>query len=171
MNRLTQAALEIARSYVGVRETGGNNRGPQVEEWLRRVGLGPGLPWCMAFAWCCVDDAFKRLELPNPIRPTGGVVKMWLRLPGSCKLMAPIPGCWAFHQSDENPAVGHVGFIDELAPNGGAFSIEGNTNADGSRTGGGVWRHTPSRRPLGFWNLGFADYSALAAACIERVPG
>ena len=170
MNRLTQAAIDIARGYVGVREVGGNNCGPQVEAWLRRVGLGPGLPWCMAFAWCCVDDAFKRLELPNPIRPTGGVVKMWLRLPGSCKLTAPIPGCWAFHQSDENPAQGHVGFIDELAPNGGAFTLEGNTNVEGSRTGGGVWRHTPSRRPLSYWNLGFADYSTLAAACIERAP-
>lgn len=169
MNRLTQAALEIARSYVGVRETGGNNRGPEVEAWLRQVGLGPGLPWCMAFAWCCVDDAFKRLGLPNPIRPTGSVVRMWLRLPESCKLPEPVTGCWAFHQDADNPAIGHVGFVDALAP-GGTFSIEGNTNAEGSRTGGGVWRHTPSRRPLGYWNLGFADYSTLAASCIESSP-
>lgn len=169
MNRLTQTALEIARGYVGVREVGGNNCGPEVETWLRRVGLGPGNPWCMAFAWCCVDDAFKRLGLPNPIRPTGGVVKMWLRLPSSCKLTAPIPGCWAFHQDDANPAIGHVGFIDELAQSGGAFTIEGNTNGEGSRTGGGVWRHTPSKRPLSYWNLGFADYSTLAASCLELV--
>lgn len=170
MNRLTQAALEIARSYVGVTETGGNNRGPEVEAWLRRVGLAPGLPWCMAFAWCCVDDAFKRLALSNPIRPTGSVVRMWLRLPESCKLAEPVPGCWAFHQDADNQAIGHVGFIDELTRDGGAMTIEGNTNAEGSRTGGGVWRHTPSRRPLSYWNLGYADYSTLAAACIELAP-
>ena len=30
MNILTQAALDIARGYVGVKESGGNNRGPEV---------------------------------------------------------------------------------------------------------------------------------------------
>ena len=76
MNLLTQTALDIARGFVGVRETGGNNRGPEVEAWLARVGLPPGNAWCMAFAWCCVQDAFSKLELPNPIRPCASVVRM-----------------------------------------------------------------------------------------------
>jgi hypothetical protein len=68
MNILTQTALVRVRSFIGVKEVGGNNRGPEVEAWLARVGLPPGNPWCMAFAWCCVDDAFRSLQLPNPIR-------------------------------------------------------------------------------------------------------
>ena len=169
MNRLTRTALDIARGYVGVREMG-HNAGPEVTAWLARVGQPPGVAWCMAFSWCVVDDAFKRLQLVNPIKPCPSVVRMWRALPESCKLTEPVPGCWCFHQDDANQAFGHVGFIDELASHGGAFTIEGNTNEEGSRTGGGVVRHTPGKRPLSFWNLGFADYSTLAAACLERIP-
>ena len=167
MNILNQMALDIARGYVGVKESGGNNRGPEVEAWLHRVGLAPGNAWCMAFAWCCVDDAFRKMELPNPIRPCASVVRMWHALPDSCRLAEPALGVWAFHHDSANPNLGHVGFIDDLSPDGkGTYSVEGNTNSEGSRTGGGVYRHTPSLRPLGYWNLGFADYSVVAAICL-----
>jgi hypothetical protein len=171
LNVLTQTALARARSFVGVRESGGNNRGPEVEAWLRRVGQPPGQAWCAAFAWCCVDDAFRRLLLPNPIRPCAGVVHLWDLLPAACQLDGPSPGCWAFHRDlDANgdpTSLGHMGFIDDVSPDGqGTYSIEGNTNSGGSRTGGGVWRHTPSLRPLGYWNLGFADYSVVAPICL-----
>lgn len=44
------AHVAIARRYVGqVRETGGNNRGPEINRWLRAVGASPGDPWCAAF--------------------------------------------------------------------------------------------------------------------------
>ena len=57
--------------------------------------------------------------------------------------------------------LGHIGMIEELDPaNEGTYSIEGNTNSEGSRTGGGVWRHTPRVRLLSYWNLGFWDWSA-----------
>ena len=154
MNILTQMALDIARSFVGVREVGGNHRGPEVEAWLACVGLPPGNAWCMAFAWCCVNDAFRSMELPNPIRPCGSVVRMWHSLPDNCKLTAPSPGVWAFHHDSANPALGHVGFIDELDPKGkGTYSVEGNTNSEArvlaeaygdtrpwcARSGIGIW--------------------------------
>jgi len=170
MNILTQTALDIARGFVGVQEVGGNNRGPEVEAWLHRVGLAPGNAWCMAFAWCCVDDAFRKLELPNPIRPCASVVRMWHALPDNCKLTEPAPGAWAFHHDSANPNLGHVEFIDALDPLGkGTYTVGGNTNSEGSRTGGGVYRHTPSLRPLGYWNLGFADYSVVAAICLPTL--
>ena len=168
MNVLTQTACEIARGFVGIRESGGNNRGPEIQGWLRRVGQPPGVSWCMAFAWCCVDDAFRQLSLPNPIRPGASVVRMWERLPDECKLVEPAPGVWAFHRDPDQPAFGHVGFVDELDPAGeGTYSIEGNTNSEGSRTGGGVWRHTPRLRTLAYWNLGYADYSSVAPLCLD----
>jgi hypothetical protein len=163
MNALTQTALELARGYVGIREIGGNNRGPEIERWLANVGRPPGDPWCMAFAWSVVDEACRRIELPNPIPPCASVVRMWESLPDGCKLAEPVVGCWAFHRDADNPRLGHVGFIDALERGGtGTFSIEGNSNGEGSRTGGGVWRHTPRLRPLSYWSLGFADYSSAA---------
>jgi hypothetical protein len=76
----------------------------------------------------------------------------------------------AFHFDTASPRLGHVGFVDDLSPDGkGTYSIEGNTNSEGSRTGGGAWRHTPLLRPLEYWNLGFADYSVIAAICLPDV--
>ncbi|WP_294183599.1 peptidoglycan-binding protein [uncultured Sphingobacterium sp.] len=44
---------EIAASEIGVRETGGENRGPEISRYLAYVGLGEGYEWCAAFAsWC-----------------------------------------------------------------------------------------------------------------------
>ena len=169
MNVLTSAALKIATSFIGTVESGGNNRGPLIEQWLTRVYAQPGDAWCAAFAWCCVDDALKLLSLPNPIRPCASVVRLWSILPDGTKSSAPVPGCWAFHRDPENPHLGHLGFI-EFVDGDKTYSIEGNTNAEGSRTGGGVWRHTPAKRPPGYWNIGFADYSAAAAICLPPLP-
>jgi len=47
---LVPVHLAIARRYAGqVREVGGNNRGPEINQWLRAVGVSPGQPWCGAF--------------------------------------------------------------------------------------------------------------------------
>ncbi|QRY58295.1 CHAP domain-containing protein [Sphingobacterium siyangense] len=44
---------EIAVNQIGVRETGGENKGPEISKYLAYVGLGDGYEWCAAFAsWC-----------------------------------------------------------------------------------------------------------------------
>ena len=174
MNILTATALNIARGFVGVQEVGGNNRGAQVEGWLRRVHQPPGKSWCAEFQWCIADDSFRKNSFPNPIRPSASVVKLIASLPAVCKLTGPAPGCWAAHEeldADGNgTGRGHIGIIDELDPaNEGTYTIEGNTNSEGSRTGGGVWRHTPRIRPLSYWNRGFWDWSAAVPSCLELV--
>ena len=54
---LLSAVVREARSQVGVMEQPlGSNRGPQVDQYLLRVGLNPtagSYPWCAAFVdWC-----------------------------------------------------------------------------------------------------------------------
>jgi hypothetical protein len=171
VNILTQTALGIVRGFVGVQEVGGNNRGAQVEAWLKRVGQPPGKSWCAAFQWCVADDSFRKNSFPNPIRPCASVVRLIASLPAACKLAGPAPGCWAAHEDEDADGhltgLGHIGMIDELDPaNEGTYSIEGNTNSEGSRTGGGVWRHTPRVRLLSYWNLGFWDWSAAVPSCL-----
>ena len=169
MNVLTQTALDIARGFVGIRESGGNNCGPQIEAWLRRVGQPPGASWCAAFQWCVADDSFRRNAFPNPIKPCASVVRLIASLPEACKLTGPMPGCWCAHEDTDadgnRTGRGHIGMIDKLDPaNEGTYSIEANTNSEGSRTGGGVWNHTPRVRHLGYWNLGFWDWSAMTSS-------
>jgi hypothetical protein len=48
--------LLVASSFVGVTERGAN-RGPEVEMFLRGVGLGPGHAWCAAFVSYCLEVA------------------------------------------------------------------------------------------------------------------
>lgn len=50
---LRQQIYEIAANETGVREMGGDNKGPEISEYLAYVGLGDGYEWCAAFAsWC-----------------------------------------------------------------------------------------------------------------------
>lgn len=50
---LRQQIHEIAANEIGVRETGGDNKGPEISGYLAYVGLGDGYEWCAAFAsWC-----------------------------------------------------------------------------------------------------------------------
>ena len=68
MNQLTRQIIVEARKYLHVRETGGPNRGPEIDRWLLRVGSVPGQPWCAAFASCMLADACKAVGVPLPIR-------------------------------------------------------------------------------------------------------
>ncbi|QMV69740.1 CHAP domain-containing protein [Sphingobacterium paramultivorum] len=50
---LRQQIDEIAANETGVREMGGDNKGPEISKYLAYVGLGDGHEWCAAFAsWC-----------------------------------------------------------------------------------------------------------------------
>lgn len=51
-------------------------------------------------------------------------------------LAEPEPGCIFVHLNPDN--TGHTGFIVEVHPDGMLATIEGNSDAHGSRTGGSV---------------------------------
>lgn len=159
MNLVSAKILEVAARHIGVRETGGNNCGPQIEAWLARVHQPPGKAWCMAFGWCVLSDALLELNLENPVRPCASVVRMFASIPDRFKSSNPCPGFGAFHQSAKDPTLGHFGWVQDVTPDGsGLWTIEGNTNPEGSRTGGGVYRHTPAVRPTSYFGMGFVDF-------------
>lgn len=140
---LAAKALAIALKNEGVCEKPKNsNSGPEVDIYLRSVGLGKGYPWCMAFVYWCVNTAAKELNLPNPLVKTAGVLKQWnettLRKltirdkgikPGDIFIM------------EFSKGRGHTGFVEKVA-GGMVYTIEGNTNDDGSREGYEVARRT-----------------------------
>lgn len=148
---LVEEVFEVVINYATVREVGGNNRGPMVEQFLRNVGLPPGEPWCAAFVYSVVDEAAKRIALPNPLPKTGGVGKLWRSAPQHLKIFGPRRGCIFIHLNEDGH--GHTGFVE--AVHGETFGTwEGNSNAAGSRDGGGVWHGV---RPVSGYALGFID--------------
>src|SRR5690606_5817425 len=76
----TELVLGVARGEEArkVREVPRNsNRGPDVEEYLKRTGLGPGHAWCCAFVYWCFDEAARHTGRRNPMVKTAGCLDHW----------------------------------------------------------------------------------------------
>mgnify|MGYP001123704335 CR=1 FL=1 len=132
--------IKMAQSQIGVQEYPiGSNGGKQVEKYLAAVGLGKGYAWCMAFVYWCVLQVFLTKGAKTPLKRTGGVQDQFIY----CKK-------WVVAQPQDgdifiivyNNGTGHTGFVEKVLPNGYIQTIEGNTNADGSREGYAVCRRT-----------------------------
>lgn len=158
--KITEKAIDYAYSQLGVREKGGSNCGPEVETFLKSVGLGKGYAWCMAFVYWSFEQAAKELGQTNPLVKTAGVLRGWNE--ATCtKILAK--------DSKNNPSLvkpgqifimdygqgyGHTGIVK--AVNGGFITtIEGNTNNNKSREGIGVFEHIRKIKDV---NKGFLQY-------------
>lgn len=139
-DKLAIRAMQIAQSKVGVRELTGNNDGPEVEAYLKAVGLGKGYSWCMAFIVWCYDQAAKQLGVKNPLVRTGGCMNQWHNFQG--KKVKPEElqeGDVAI--MDLGNGAGHT-FIVTRRRDTVVDTVEGNTNNNGSANGDGVYNRT-----------------------------
>lgn len=144
--------MAIAITQLHVREKTDNNDGPDVAKYLNSIGLGEGYSWCQAFVYWCFKQAAFELGVPNPVVKTGGVLKHWNETKAK-KDGRPDRGdlfVMAF-----NGGLGHIGFVERVD---GAYihTVEGNTNAGGSREGNGVFRR---KRLISSINKGFIEYA------------
>jgi Putative peptidoglycan binding domain/CHAP domain len=168
---LLEGALTVARSQIGVMEQPpGSNRGPEVDEYVRRVGLNPSgrFAWCVAFLYFCFDEAAIALNRPNPVVKTAGVLDHWSkagargipRITGAKAVQNPElvqPGQIFVIDTGAPGGFGHAGFVLEVA-GGKLVTIEGNTNTTGSPEGIGVFKR--EARKIAQINKGFIDYGA-----------
>jgi hypothetical protein len=130
---LATTTLSIAKTQIGVQEIPKNsNAGPDVEKYLKSVGLTKGYPWCMAFVFWCVKQSAIKTAIKNPLKKTGGVIDQYNSCP-TLRQSLPMPG--DIFIMDYGKGIGHTGFVTEVLANGNIKTIEGNTNDDGSREG------------------------------------
>jgi len=162
---LMKTAIAVARSQIGVRERPRNsNRGPEVEKYLRSVGLSGGNAWCAAFVYWCIQQATDATGAgKNPCGKTGGVLRQWElagqngmpRLSASAAKADPSlikPGM--VFVIDWGGGLGHTGFV--VGVRGPMLdTIEGNTDASKTREGGGVYSLS---RKVGEINKGYVLY-------------
>lgn len=165
---LLAKALVFAAKEVGILESPiGTNRGPEVDQYLRAVGLNPAdgsFPWCAAFVYWCFTQAANALKVANPLVKTASVLEHWNQAGARGIRRLSTVEC------TDNPSLvqpgmifvlttgsgsGHTGLVEEVR---GVFltTIEGNTNAGGSREGIGVFRRDARR--IADINRGFIDY-------------
>ena len=64
VTELRKQLIKIAENQVGIRELTGNNDGPQIENYLKSVGLEKGYPWCVAFVVWCHLKIDKDIQIP-----------------------------------------------------------------------------------------------------------
>lgn len=136
----SQRALMVAETQVGKMEVG-NNGGLAILPYQLSTSIKPGEPWCSAFVyWCHIRAG---VSIPGPARsyawsPT------WFK---SHLVDEPASGDVFGIYFKELGRIGHVGIVSKVD---GSFieTIEGNTNADGSREGNGVWKKRRLKRQI-----------------------
>lgn len=166
-SQLLMKTLAVAASQIGVIEIPpGSNRGPQVDVYLRTVGLNPvgqHYSWCAAFVYWCFQQSSNELNLPkNPLVKTAGCLEHWRRatctkITKQAAIKDPSllkPG--VIFIIDHGNGAGHTGLV-ESSQGGLLTTIEGNTNQQLSSNGYGVFRL--NRRKIGDITKGFLDYS------------
>lgn len=151
----SQICIE-ARKYEGVKETS-KNRSPQIDKWLIRVKKRPGRPWCIAYAWCMVDDACTELKIKNPLPPVAGAHYL-IQIAKQRKLFSDKPGvgflfCIDHGVDKQGNKLGHGGIVLEVHKDW-LLTIEGNTSGDGYREGNQV---AIRKRKLSEITLGYVD--------------
>jgi len=136
--------IAIARSQIGVRELTGNNDGERVEAYLKVTNLPKGNPWCAAFvSWVYFSAGCKQ-----PRTAWSPALFPLVR-----QTRSPLPADVLGIYSLKFKRIAHCGLV-ERRQNNWIISIEGNTNADGSREGDGVyrkWRHIRTIAKFADW--------------------
>lgn len=168
-DRLLSRVLRVASGEEAkeVREQPRNsNKGPEVNEYLKRTGLGPGNLWCCAFVYWCFDEAANGLGAQNPMVKTAGCLDHWNKAAAkgarrfTRKEAIADPGVvrpGMVFIMDHGGGFGHTGLVESVA-GGFITTLEGNTDASKTREGGGVYRLS---RKITDVNKGFIDYSGL----------
>lgn len=133
--------LEIALSYLGEKEIPQNYgfKNPEFEAKMREVGFRRGYAWCMLFCKLVYKEAYSS-EIFHKVKDelVPGCVSSYRNANLSKTLKVsrkPISGGIAIFQNVKNPTSGHAAIVEEVIDDVSFNTIEGNTNAAGSREG------------------------------------
>ena len=137
---------EIYLSQIGVREATGKNDGPEVEMYLKTVGLKKGFAWCSAFVKWSLDEA----EIPNKINAWSPTAENRNHFVYANKkhIKEPQPGDVFTIWYTKIKRIGHTGFYHEMQNDHIIVTVEGNTNEAGSREGDGVYKKYRSLKTI-----------------------
>ncbi|SEL99132.1 hypothetical protein SAMN05216436_10188 [bacterium A37T11] len=137
-----QTLRQIYTTQIGVREKTGKNDGPEVEKYLRYIGLPKGYSYCAAYVCWCLNEA----GIDNPkngwapaLFPSSRViwergkypVKTMGRDARSCVSTEPRIGDVFGIYLSELKRIAHCGFVDSWDGTW-MVSVEANTNDVGS---------------------------------------
>lgn len=139
--------VPVAELFVGwLKEASGANDGPWVEAVQRTTGNRRGDPWCASWVNFVLQIAYAGRS-PLPATASCDVLLEWGRKHGRI-VETPEPGDVFLVMRTPTDAV-HTGFVTRETPTT-VHTLEGNTNAGGSREGWGVFARERRKAPLLF---------------------
>jgi len=132
---LGKSALEVAKTQIGKCENPlGSNWGTPVKDYLKSVGINFPASWCMAFVyWCYNQNGL------TPLIKSGGVLHCWNNADKKYRVVGE-PQLGDIFIMDFGKGLGHTGIVEKVDANF-IYTIEGNSNTNGSREGTTVVRH------------------------------
>lgn len=132
-------------AMVGIRENGGNNKGPLVELIQETVGGHSGEAWCLSTVMTALAYAEWNTQTKSPLPATEHCMTLWQTVPKNMHVVSqPRRGAIAIYNY-VGTSRGHTGvFLEEIEENV-MLCVEGNTTRGISdtdeivRDGGGVY--------------------------------
>lgn len=165
MDKRVERVLKIAAKEVGVREYN-DNSGKRVMEYQAATTLGgTHWPWCAAFcSWAIREgigvELMRQVWMPSA---SCDIILDWARRKG---IISGIPevGSAGLVMASRYDAT-HIFLVESINGNN-TTTLEGNTNAGGSRNGNGVYRRV---RPVSLRYL-YAHWHRLLSDNVSAEP-
>lgn len=124
-----QELIDLASSFNGTKEEGGDNKGSQVELFQKAVdGFARRESWCMCFVQFCIKQIEKKYAIKSNIFKSEHCLTVWNKTPKEFRLTEPEVGClviWQFGNSDN----GHCGIVRNVLKDK-IETVEGNTSGN-----------------------------------------
>jgi hypothetical protein len=145
--------LETAKSFVGQKEISGNMGFKQsfFQKLMESIGWKQRWAWCSMFCKLVYTEAYKKMGIdpkrmtkfisPSVQQTRNNFIKAGYPIITDWKQVKP--GAYISWVSTSDRTKGHTGILVEFIENGTKMiTIEGNTNAEGSREGDSVAKKT-----------------------------
>ena len=159
--------IEIARSFVGQKELPGNKfEDTELGKLLHEAGQRDGEAWCAYFGEAMCAKAYPEKSKDIQKYFSASAVQTFRNFVAAnfSVTAVPLPGSlviWQKYEAGKALWQGHLGIVTEVVP--GSFkSVEGNSNAAGSRDSDSVVENTRIEKfnpnglsVMGFINLGY----------------
>jgi len=118
--------IEAAKACVGIREQGGNNRGPMVELLQKTIGGANKEAWCMAAVQTWLAYVEEKIKLYSRLYASEHCLTTWAKSSEECRVKYfPLPGAIIIWRHGDTTN-GHTGIFLE-ADGDQMLTIEGNT--------------------------------------------
>jgi hypothetical protein len=129
MTGTAQELLAVARSQLGVRETGGGTRGNQ-QRYSAEMDM-PVTEWCAIFvSWC-----LRRAGVPQAYAATRVTLFARHYATAGRFVKAPHPGDLVCYDWGMNGRYDHIGIVERVLSDGRIQTIEANTNPGNGQDG------------------------------------